>query len=137
LSVISIGLASFVYFKKPRAPKERPLTIAFDSKIISTDPRMVGFDPGSQYSAELRSLPSISFDQSGKARNILAQTIENQTSKVIVEIKKGVHFANGNEIKAQDIKDTYEAILNPQEGFPTSPRKGAFINVNKISVIDD
>ena len=56
-------------FKKQQKPKDI-VTIALDSKISASDPRIIGSDANSQYIENIRFLPLISFDEQGQILSI-------------------------------------------------------------------
>jgi peptide/nickel transport system substrate-binding protein len=121
------------------------LIIALESKPKSSDPRMIGADANSQYIEELRFLPVLSFNETGDVKNILAQKIEVVSpTQVKIQLKKGVVFANGKPLTAQDVKATYDFVRGTTEAPQgkeklniLSPRKGAFDAVKEIQTSSD
>ncbi|APJ04765.1 ABC transporter substrate-binding protein [Silvanigrella aquatica] len=139
ITAISIGLIAYIIYlstssgsgKNGDKNPKNILTIAFDSKIQSGDPRLIGSDANSQYIENLRFLPLISFDEEGNTLYMLADEVKILSNKSWkISLKKGVKFNNGKEIDAYDAEATYLQILSPQTDFPPSPRKGAFSNVS-------
>ena len=141
---ISIGLLAYIVYLSSTSNKDSQngknskdvLTIAFDSKIQSGDPRIIGNDANSQYIENIRFLSLISFDEQGNIMNILADEIKPLSNKSWnISIKKGIKFNNGKEIDAYDVEETYHQIMSPPKDFPPSPRKSAFSNVSSFKAI--
>lgn len=132
--IITLVFLFCLIFNKKQVNFEKTLTVAFDSKILSADPRMIGSDPGSQYIEELRFLPLVSFDQQGNMIYVLANDMQFKDNKLFVSLKRGIHFANGKEITAHDVKSTYDAILFPHPNVPPNPRKNFFNNVESVDL---
>jgi len=115
---------------QPSEPSRQVITVGFDTKIQTADPRMIGNDANTGYLEQLCFLPLISFDAEGNLQLFLASSIEPSSRKSwTIHLKKGVHFANGSLITAHDVEATYHHILNPPKTFPVSPRRGAFADV--------
>jgi peptide/nickel transport system substrate-binding protein len=136
---VSIGLVAYIIFLSTRSIKDSQignkakgtLTIAFDSKIQTGDPRIIGSDANSQYIENIRFLSLVGFDEQGNLMNILANEIKPISNKSWkISLRKGIKFNNGKEIDAYDVEATYQQIMSPPKGFPPSPRKGAFSNVS-------
>ncbi len=130
----------FTYIVRSQGSKigndKNTLFIAFESKVQTFDPRIIGTDANSQYMEELRFLPLISFDEAGNIRNVVAESIIPKSNKSWnIKLKKGILFASGKELTADDVLATYQSIMNPAFGFPVSPRKGAFKNITKFNKI--
>ncbi len=136
---LSIGLVAYIIYLSTNSNKDSQnardskdiLTIAFDSKIQTGDPRIIGSDANSQYIENIRFLSLISFDKQGNIMNILADEIKPLSNKSWkISLKKGIKFNNSKEIDAYDVEATYNQIMSPPKGFPPSPRKAAFSNVS-------
>lgn len=52
---------------------------------------------------------------------------------ILFHIRKGVRFHDGRELTADDVKFTYEAIMNPKN---LSPRTSDFEPIKKVEVVD-
>ncbi len=140
ISIVSISAVAFAIYQAQNSSngndlnnvkeKKSTLYVAFDSKIQSGDPRLIGSDPNSQYIENLRFLPLIGFDENGKLQNFLVDEIIPITNKSwLIKIKKDIKFSNGSNLSAEDVVATYNAIMNPEKSFPPSPRKAAFNSV--------
>lgn len=132
--IIGTFLIFYAIFHKKEKSVGKILTVAFDAKVLSFDPRMIGSDPASQYIEELRFLPLISFDQKGNLINVLAEKLYFENDNLFINLKKGIHFADGTEITADDVKSTYDAILFPPADAPPNPRKNFFNNLASVTV---
>lgn len=141
ITAISIGLVAYIIYMSTKSDKgpqngkhlKNTLKIAFDSKIQTGDPRIIGSDANSQYIENIRFLSLIGYDEQGNLVNILANKIKPLSNKSWkISIKKGIKFNNGKEIDAYDIEATYHQIISPPNNFPPSPRKAAFSNVTSF-----
>jgi len=136
-TIFSLLVAFIVYLSATNSNKDdhdksskNTITIAFDSKITTGDPRLIGSDANSQYLENLRFLSLMGYDEHGSLINVLANNVKSLSNKSWqIFLKKGVNFNNGREIDAFDVEATYDHIINTPEGFPPSPRKAAFSNV--------
>jgi peptide/nickel transport system substrate-binding protein len=146
ITVISASLIAFVIYKSATSRKNsqtamnqnNTLTIAFDSKIQSGDPRIIGSDANSQYIENLRFLPLIGYDENGNLINMLAKNIKAVSNKSWnITLKNGITFNNGKIISAYDVEATYHEIMFPSKTFPPSPRKAAFSNVSSFKAISN
>lgn len=109
------------------------LVVGFESKPRSGDPRLIGTDANSQYLEELRFLPLVSFDEAGAVRFVVAESVSAEGPMgVKVKIRKGVTFANGRELTADDVVANYQLQMSGRAGLPPSPRKGAFESVKEV-----
>lgn len=141
-SFLTVLFLSYFFLKRYQIARQEyakgRVMIALDSRIQSGDPRLIGGDPASQYLEELRFLPLISFDENGNIRNVLAEKIEATSDRAWkIKIKSGVHFANGDLLSADDVIATYDRILTPSPGFPSSPRRSSFQQVQKLEKISN
>lgn len=108
------------------------LTVAFETKPKSVDPRLVGGDANSQYLEELLFLPLISFDDRGGLKPVLAESYAPEGKLAFkVKLRKGMKFANGKDITVDDVIATYSYVTSPTSN-PPSPRKGAFAKLTSI-----
>ena len=96
--------------------------------IILGDGYFDTFDPSDYVTAE-PNLPSAQL--TAKARELLPPTAHNP----IIEfyIRPGVKFHDGLEVTAEDVKFTYEAIINPKN---LSPRIPDYEPVKQVEVVD-
>ena len=110
------------------------LVIGFDTKPKSSDPRLIGTDANSQYVEELRFLPLVSSDPSGAIKNVVAESfVPSGKFDWKVTMRKGIQFANGREMNADDVVATFQTLITGQSGLPPSPRKGAYAKVKSVA----
>ena len=118
--------------------KKDTLYIGFETKVSAWNPRLIGGDANSMYLEGLRFVSLVSSDKNGNTVNNLAKDITfhktQSRPEVHIELKPGITFTNGKEITAQDVIATYESIMSPKEGLAPSPRKGAFENIESITL---
>lgn len=76
----------------------------------------------------------LGFDEQQKLVPMLAERWETPDDKTyIFHLRQGVKFHNGRALVADDVKYTYERIMNPETG---SPQTWYFTAVDKIEVPD-
>ena len=113
------------------------LTVAFDARPQTVDPRFVSTDANSQYLEPLLFLPLFGFSESGLPQGVVAESYAYQDAKtLVVKIRRGIRFRLGREIDAEDVVATYQFILG-QSGLPlpSSPRRGSFERVTSVSKV--
>ncbi|MEN9826146.1 MAG: hypothetical protein RI953_1891 [Pseudomonadota bacterium] len=111
------------------------LTVAFDARPRTVDPRFVSTDANSQYLEPLLFLPLFGFSESGSPEGVVAESFSYQDPKtLIVKIRSGIRFRLGRDVDADDVVATYRFILG-QSGLPlpSSPRRGSFERVVSVS----
>lgn len=126
ITFISACLVAFIIYisamRKSSQNSKNPkdiVTIALDSKISASDPRIIGSDANNQYIENIRFLPLISFDEQGQILYLLVNEIKTLSNKAWnITLKKGIKFNNGKEITAHDVEATYKQILSPPNNFP-------------------
>lgn len=110
------------------------LRVGFDARPRSIDPRFVSTDANSQYIEPLLFLPLFGFNEDNTPRSILAESYQFLDSKsLVVRLRRGVKFALGREITADDVVSTYQFVLG-QSGLklPPSPRQGSFDRLDTV-----
>ena len=134
---LSIFVSSNMFASAWASPSDA-LVVGMDNAPKSRDPRLIGADANAQYMEELRFLPLVSFNENGGVKLIAAETITPKgTNTFLVTLRKGLKFASGKELKADDVIATYNSILKGSSELPPSPRKGAFESVESILKIDN
>ena len=74
-------------------------------------------------------------DENLKAQPDLAEKWENPTPTTwVFYLKKGVKFHDGTELKAADVKYTFETIVDPKFN---SPRRSLYAAIKNVDVVDD
>ncbi len=112
------------------------LVVGLVNRPSSGDPRFVGFDLAARRLEELRFLPLTFRASDGSFRGGLAASIESRDDRLWrVVLKKGLRFADGREIEAEDVVATYKRVVFG-EGRDASPRKSMFANVENITLIN-
>lgn len=115
----------------PPSSGDDVLTVAFDARPRSVDPRFVSTDANSQYLEPLLFLPLFGFTEKSAPQGVIAESYQFIDPKtLIVRIREGIRFAMGRTVDAEDVVETYRFILG-QNGpsLPPSPRKGSFERV--------
>src|SRR5262249_47430472 len=66
---------------------------------------------------------------------LLAESWDNPDDKTwVFHLRKGVKFHNGSELKAADVKFTFDSILDPKTN---APGRANLAVIQKIDVVDD
>ena len=125
--LVSMGWASIAL------AEQQTLTIALESDPTNIDPRF-GTDVNSARVCQIVCNSLIKKDPKSNLVPDLAERWENPDDKTyIFYLKKGVTFHDGSELTAEDVKFTFESILDPDMN---SPRAGAFSQLESIEIID-
>ena len=115
------------------AADDNTLTLALESDPTNIDPRF-GTDVNSARVSQLVSNGLIKKDPSANLVPDLAERWENPDDKTYVfYLKKGVTFHDGSEFTAEDVKYTFESVLEPDMN---SPKAYAFENLEAIEISD-
>ncbi len=127
--------------------EEDSLTIGMDSDATSLDPRFVTTTSGMYITSQMYN-GLIKLNKNLEYVPDLA-TFENPSdTEYLFHIEKGVKFHDGHEITAEDVKFTFESMLDPEVGSPKSGnytnlvgaeafRNGEAEHVKGIEIIDD
>lgn len=115
--------------------KDSTLTVAFDARPRSVDPRFVSTDANSQYLEPLLFLPLFGFTEAGAPQGVLAEKYTFSDPKtLVIKVREGIRFASGRDVTADDVVATYQFILGQQQGqLPASPRRGVFERVSSVT----
>lgn len=109
------------------------LTLALESDPTNIDPRF-GTDVNSARVYQLVSNSLIRKDPTANLIPDLAERWENPDEKTyIFYLKQGVKFHDGTEFTAEDVKYTFDSILDPEMN---SPKAYAFEKIESIEIID-
>ncbi len=108
----------------PVMAEEKTLTLAFESDPTNIDPRF-GTDVNSARVYQVVSNGLIKKDPTLNLVPDLAERWENpDDTTYIFYLRKGVKFHDGSEFTAEDVKYTFESILDPEMNSPkASPYK--------------
>lgn len=113
--------------------KKDALVAAFESNPTNLDPRLAT-DANSARIIGLIFNSLLRFDEKLELVPDLSEKWENPNPVTyIFHLKKGVKFHNGKELTAEDVKYTFESILNPSF---LSPHRRSYEKVKAIIAID-
>lgn len=123
LSVPSTGYAA-----------QNTLTLALESDPTNIDPRF-GTDVNSARVYQIVCNSLIQKDAKSNLVPDLAERWENPDAKTyIFYLRKGVKFHDGSELTAEDVKFTFDSILDPELN---SPKAAPYQKLDSIEIIDD
>ena len=109
------------------------LTLAFESDATNIDPRF-GTDVNSARVNQLVCNALLRKDVKSNLVPDLAERWENPNDKTYVfYLRKGVTFHDGTAFTAEDVKYTFESILDP---VLNSPKAAAYDKIERIDVLD-
>ncbi len=112
---------------------EKTLTLALESDPTNIDPRF-GTDVNSARVYQLTSNGLIRKDPKLNLIPDLAERWENPDDKTyIFYLKQGITFHDGTEFTAEDVKYTFESILDPEMN---SPKASPYKKIESIDIID-
>ncbi len=113
--------------------KKDELVAAFESSPTNLDPRLAT-DANSARIIGLIFNSLLRFDEKLNLVPDLSEKWENPNPVTyIFYLRKGIRFHNGNELTAEDVKYTFESILNPSF---LSPHRKSYEKIKAIIVID-
>ncbi|MBD3305636.1 hypothetical protein GF339_04585 [candidate division KSB3 bacterium] len=112
---------------------DHTLTLALESDPTNIDPRF-GTDVNSARVYQLVSNGLIQKDPTSKLVPDLAERWENPDAKTyIFHLRQGVKFHDGTEFTAEDVKYTFESMLDPEM---QSPKAAAYTKIDQIEILD-
>jgi peptide/nickel transport system substrate-binding protein len=77
----------------------------------------------------------VKFDRAGNPIGDLAERIEQTTStRLTFHLRHGVHFSDGGELRARDVKFTYDAVNDPAQH---SMKRAMLAELAAIEIVDD
>lgn len=113
--------------------QKESVVIAWESKPRTFDPRYA-VDANSQYLENLLHCSLVDFDGQGNLIADLAKKWQWKNSTTLeFEIKDSFRYSDGNPVKLEDIKSTYDFFSRANPKHP-SPRAVAFENIKKIVI---
>jgi peptide/nickel transport system substrate-binding protein len=99
----------------------------------SIEPHLEGADPWQRRRPLIyENLVWIDYDMQPKPQLATSWEIKNPTT-YLFHLRKGVKFHNGNEMTAEDVKYSYERVMDPKVG---SGGRGDIIAIDTIEVVD-
>ncbi|MBI5042538.1 MAG: ABC transporter substrate-binding protein [Nitrospirae bacterium] len=133
LCVLFIFLIPLVSCKSDFVSKKDELVAAFESSPTNLDPRLAT-DANSARIIGLIFNSLLRFDEKLELVPDLSEKWENPNPVTyIFHLKKGVKFHNGRELTAEDVKYTFESILNPSF---LSPHRKSYEKIKAITALD-
>lgn len=110
------------------------IQVDIETSPPSTDPRFAT-DATSSRLNELIFDSLVKTDRDGRLVGSLAENIERPSvSEIIFHLRHGVRFSDGRELKARDVKFTYDSILAPES---LSAKRAGFAELKSIEARDD
>ena len=110
------------------------IQVDIENSPPSTDPRFAT-DAISSRVNELIFDPLVKADRNGEFANDLAESIERPSeTEIVFHLRHGVHFSDGRELTARDVKYTYDSILAPQS---LSAKRASLAELKSIEAVDD
>jgi len=132
--ILVLCFPQFCSCSKPDGREQNSLVIVFESAPTNLDPRKATDVPSARI-AQIVYNGLIRFN--GKT-NIIPDLCEKwdipDDKTYIFYLKKGVKFHNGEDLKAEDVKYTFESIMDPTF---KSPFRGSYTFLKQIRVIND
>jgi peptide/nickel transport system substrate-binding protein len=132
LAIISLGLSGC-----RRADAHRQsgmIQVDIETSPQSTDPRFAT-DIYSSRVNELVFDSLVRVDSHGQFVGHLAESFERRGDQQIVfHMRRGIHFSDGREVTARDVKFTFDSILDPANA---SPKRGALRHIKSVEAPDD
>ncbi len=137
LESISFILAIFGFFlfgcTSPQNPSEKPLRIGIESSPSQLDPRLAT-DAYSERIGSLIFSGLVRQDPASQLVGDLAQSWEVQgRSTYLFHLKKNLRFSDGSPLTSEDVKFTFESILDPKTA---SPHRKSFETIDHIDTPD-
>ena len=117
----------------PPIPKD-VLVVGLESAPTTLDPRLAA----DAYSAKISKLLHNGLFRVNEHLEVVPDLAESfkfvDERHLIIRIKSGIHFHHGKELTAEDVKYTYESILDPTLA---SPFRGTFSKIESIHVTSE
>ncbi len=113
-----------------------PGFIQVDTETSPTalDPRYAT-DAISERITELMFDPMVRLDSRGGFIGDLAESVERiSPTEIVFHLRHGVHFSNGRELTARDIKYTFDFVMDRKN---RSPKAGGLQQLARIDALDD
>ena len=138
IMVVSLALVLAVLFFSAGQAAEAPkrggwMKVATDSTAVGLDPHIaIAFASSTYFEHCYESL--LRYTKDMELEPALATSYEQPDHLTyIFHIRKGVKFHDGSELTAEDVKFTFDRILDPET---KSPRKPFFTSISKIETPD-
>ena len=132
-AVVIVGLLLTLGISSAGYAAQKTLSLALESDPTNIDPRF-GTDVNSARVYQIVCNSLIQKDAKSNLVPDLAERWENPDAKTyIFYLKKGIKFHDGSELTAEDVKFTFESILDPEMN---SPKAAPYQQLESIEVID-
>lgn len=96
------------------------ITIGMGSDATSLDPRFVTTTSGMYITSQIFN-GLVELNKDLEYEPVLAEEVETPTdTRYVFHLKEGVKFHDGSELTAEDVKFTYQSMLDPDVGSPKS-----------------
>lgn len=113
-TVLGVGLALLVLGGQGAFAEEKILKVAQGADITNLDPQKISDIPTANVVRQIYN-GLVKVDKENNIQPDLAESWENVDEKTwVFHLKKGVLFHNGDELKASDVKFTFDRIMNPE-----------------------
>jgi peptide/nickel transport system substrate-binding protein len=131
--VCALMLALSACAKNPALAPSNYLQVDISVSPSTLDPR-VATDAISERVVELIYDGLVKADRRGNFQGDLAATIDRPSPTVIVfHLRRGIHFSDGRELTAYDVKYTYDFVLDPAS---QSLKRAALKEMSSIQALD-
>ncbi len=119
--------------KQLEKDKKNELVVGIENAPANLDPRF-STDAYAIRIGKLIFPGLVTLDENFNPKLLIAEEIKNPNEiTYMIKIREGVRFHNGTLLTANDVKYTYESILDPEL---KSPHASGFQKIKKIEVID-
>jgi peptide/nickel transport system substrate-binding protein len=133
LLVAGLGGSGCSDHPRNHAATEHYLTVDIETSPISLDPRFAT-DAISSRIDELLFDALVRIDEHGNFVGNLAAAIERPSAtELLFHIRPGVHFGDGRDLDAADVKFTYDSVIDPASG---SPKRAVLEPMERIDALD-
>jgi peptide/nickel transport system substrate-binding protein len=110
------------------------IQVDIETSPTALDPRYAT-DAISERIVELMFDPMVRLDSQGGFAGDLAEKVERISStEIIFHLRRGVHFSDGRELTARDVKYTFDFV---NDHAKLSPKAGGFKQLKSIDALDD
>ena len=138
VSLVIAFVASFIVTSPSTAQAAEPkrggwMKVATDSTAVGLDPaHAIAFSSSTYYEHVNESL--LRYKRNMELEPALATSWEQPDPLTyIFHLRKGVKFHDGGDFTAEDVKFTFDRILDPKTN---SPRRPAFDSISKVEALD-
>jgi len=110
------------------------IQVDIETSPTALDPRYAT-DAISERIDELMFDPMVRLDPQGGFVGDLAESIERTSpTEIIFHLRQGVHFNDGRELTARDVKSTFDFVIDRKN---RSPKAGGLEQIKSIDALDD